>query len=1098
MPRNLTFSIDFAGGKTTVQELHALEVQLKKVTSEYRGLVNDINKASNRNNPNLAQWGQDAEKARIKMHDLSVQIKETRTELNKQYKDFQNVGKASTSVSALEREYARLKATYMDLSREARKSQLGEAMAKEARQVKDEIDKAHAAVNNYRNNVGNYPNNFGGGLFSGGASGLGIGSLFGGGAAFGAGAMVGQAAIQAASAAVKKAYEINKEIDTLQGAVAKTTGLTADEVERLTENLKQLDNVTSTSDLLKIAEEAGRFGVQGAEGVEAFTKAVNLLSIGLGDEFSGDVTDITTQVAQLSNVMYGATDNGEVMAKHFLALGNVLNGLANSGAASAEGIADVAQRMSSTLIPLGYTQEEILGISSALLESGVNVERGATAFTRINGILRKNYLEVANRLQLDAEEFRKALDTSPVEAFNMVLEKTMAMAGGSGTNLTVLLKQMGINSEYAKEVFNAWGNNQELFNTRIEESRVLIGSINTLLRDQETLTNTVSGQWQRLTNAFSDLFINAGLQDEMKNFFSIIATGLTAISNALDRLKEVTGSGLFTWIRRIVAPGSAIKEFMQWYPKWVADQKRIEPTATQRMMGQAYSNLAQNRGLEVYNEFLPQFGDGSPLFNSSNYFRNVADAIKDPGKPGPKAKDYGQEGSVTWLNHQIDLLKNKLNKANPNDFAYIQKLQDQIKGLNDRLEYAQLLLRRAANPNVNPDMTTTVPSLSPMGASIKNSSSIGDLLADIIMSRNTDSPAKFALREDLANAFLGLNGDNQLTISSTSNAFGGYMPTIPQSIVNDMQGRNMEVFRQIPANMYNRRERIIRERNQPLLSPARLFSDATPAEREVYEEVYNEAFDQAKNITDAIFDYKEAMREENLRRELKALDREYAAKTAAAEGNATLQEAIEIERAKKEEQIRRAAFEQEKKAKIAQALISAAVAIIQAFSQLGPIAGAIAAVGVGVTTGLQIAAIRDTTFAEGGHTGEGFDKDHTGERVAGVVHAKEYVVNKRQVKKFKPVIDMFEKDRLQTIRGFQNGGYTSPTTYTTEPQYMAYSYAKNAANTLDYEALKEIIEQAVITGAYQGTRRGAMEGTETGQQNALRLKDRINKQENEF
>ena len=79
------------------------------------------------------------------------------------------------------------------------------------------------------------------------------------------------------------------------------------------------------------------------------------------------------------------------------------------------------------------------------------------------------------------------------------------------------------------------------------------------------------------------------------------------------------------------------------------------------------------------------------------------------------------------------------------------------------------------------------------------------------------------------------------------------------------------------------------------------------------------------------------MREENLKRELKALDREYNAKKVQAQGNETLLEAIEIERAGKEEELRKKPLKEEKKAKIAQAIIGAALAIIQAFANTPPL-----------------------------------------------------------------------------------------------------------------------------------------------------------------
>ena len=70
--------------------------------------------------------------------------------------------------------------------------------------------------------------------------------------------------------------------------------------------------------------------------------------------------------------------------------------------------------------------------------------------------------------------------------------------------------------------------------------------------------------------------------------------------------------------------------------------------------------------------------------------------------------------------------------------------------------------------------------------------------------------------------------------------------------------------------------------------------------------------------------------------------------------------------AKKKEEIEKRFAQKQKKVAIAQALINGALGITKAIAQLGPIAGAIAAVLIGVTTAAQVATISAQTFAKGG------------------------------------------------------------------------------------------------------------------------------------
>jgi TP901 family phage tail tape measure protein len=161
--------------------------------------------------------------------------------------------------------------------------------------------------------------------------------------------------------------------------VQKTTALTEAQVDSLTESLIALDTVTSIEDLLKIAEIAGRLGVQGEPGVLKFTQAIEKLSIALGDEFTGGAEQITDEVGRLSNVLFGATQDGDKLAANVLSIGNALNVLAANGASTAPVITDFSTRISGLAVPLGVGAGEILGISATLQELGVSAERGGTA-----------------------------------------------------------------------------------------------------------------------------------------------------------------------------------------------------------------------------------------------------------------------------------------------------------------------------------------------------------------------------------------------------------------------------------------------------------------------------------------------------------------------------------------------------------------------------------------------------------------------------------------------------------------------------------------------------------------------------------------------
>jgi hypothetical protein len=134
---------------------------------------------------------------------------------------------------------------------------------------------------------------------------------------------------------------------------------------------------------------------------------------------------------------------------------------------------------------------------------------------------------------------------------------------------------------------------------------------------------------------------------------------------------------------------------------------------------------------------------------------------------------------------------------------------------------------------------------------------------------------------------------------------------------------------------------------------------------------------------------------------IKGVEDYYKKEIDAATGNKELIEKLEKEKAAKIDVIRKADFERKKKFEVAAASISYAQGIINVLTSPttipDPFGAAYKAIQLGVITAqyaIQLANIKSKTYAEGGYTTAIGKRDHTGFRVAGVVHEDEYVIPK--------------------------------------------------------------------------------------------------------
>ena len=170
---------------------------------------------------------------------------------------------------------------------------------------------------------------------------------------------------------------------------------------------------------------------------------------------------------------------------------------------------------------------------------------------------------------------------------------------------------------------------------------------------------------------------------------------------------------------------------------------------------------------------------------------------------------------------------------------------------------------------------------------------------------------------------------------------------------------------------------------------------------------------------------------------------------AAAGDNAEKREQIEAEYEAKKLEIQKKYADVDMGIQIAKTIAAGALAIMQSWAQLGPVAGSVMAALITATTAAQVAtivaqrnAIKNSSsdsgasaaagsaavgFSEGGYTGDGGRLE-----VAGVVHRGEYVVPQPELRDpyVRSVVASIEsRRRARTTKnrlpGFADGGYTS-------------------------------------------------------------------------
>lgn len=511
MAQRAYFTIEIQGAEAALAQVVRLDLEMKELAKDIKA----ANKAGDMDNVKIGTTN---------MERLKTSMKEARQELRDSVKDFKANPYDATSLIGMRNEYSKLTREIELMSEAERKSAEGRRKIEAASNLSGSIRTTDKSIGNFKSSIGNY-RDAASDLLNNATGGLSGSLAAGGGVAIAATAT----AVAAGTAAL---FKLNKDFSDVKADIAKTTGFTASEVNKVVDNLKALDTRTSLNNLAKIAIVAGQLGVKGVDGVTAFTKSLEVLDVALGNEFKGGTEEVATEIGKLSTVLFGITDDGEVLAKRMLGIGNALNFLAASGNATSPVITDFAQRMGGVLAPLDVTAGQILGLSAAMEELAISPERGATAISLSIKSMGANIEQFSRVLGVSQESLSKAFNTNPLDAFLKVIELVNKKAGGDKTSMLTILNDLRIRGSGVSEVFFKFGKNMGLVADRVGDATLQLDKQGSVMAEYALKQENLAGSWERLKNSMSEFFVNSGVEA----FFTKLVGG------AADAVKSLTES----------------------------------------------------------------------------------------------------------------------------------------------------------------------------------------------------------------------------------------------------------------------------------------------------------------------------------------------------------------------------------------------------------------------------------------------------------------------------------------------------------------------------------------------------------------------------
>ena len=314
--------------------------------------------------------------------------------------------------------------------------------------------------------------------------------------------------------------------------VRKFTGMTSSEVEKLNEAFKSMDTRTSREDLNKLAQEAGRLGLQSQDDVLGFVKAADQINVALDDLGEG----ATQTLSKLTDI-FGDRDRLGV-EKSLLSVGSVINELSQNSTASAPYLADFAQRLAGVGKQANMTIPQIMGFAAVLDSQGQAVEMSATALSQLIMKLFQDPAKIAKATGMDLQAFSKVMKEDTNEALLMLLERLHSL--GDISVLAPVFDAMGTDGARASSVIAALAGNIDMVKQQQQAANVAFKEGTSVTKEYNVQNNTVQAQLDKAKKGFHEIAVELG--QKLAPAMKYAITGTSAMMHVLSGLISFIGN----------------------------------------------------------------------------------------------------------------------------------------------------------------------------------------------------------------------------------------------------------------------------------------------------------------------------------------------------------------------------------------------------------------------------------------------------------------------------------------------------------------------------------------------------------------------------
>lgn len=292
----------------------------------------------------------------------------------------------------------------------------------------------------------------------------------------------------------------------------------------------------SHEEIAGVAEAAGQLGIK-SQDVVSFTKTM----IDMGESTNLSAEDAASAIAKIANITGLTSDEYQRFGSSVVALGN-------NFATTESDIVSMANRLAASGTLAGLTNQEILGLATAMSSVGIEAEAGGTAMTQTLAAIESAVAAGGEDLQKfatvageSAQEFADKWKNHPIEAIQDFI-RGLGKLDEKGESATMVLDDMQLSGVRQSNMLKSLALAADTMTGAVDLSNKAWSENTALTNEASTRYETTESKLKMFKNQVVDMAIDFGgpFVDALKNGLEASKPLIQTLSDMAKKFNELS------------------------------------------------------------------------------------------------------------------------------------------------------------------------------------------------------------------------------------------------------------------------------------------------------------------------------------------------------------------------------------------------------------------------------------------------------------------------------------------------------------------------------------------------------------------------------